>query len=104
MGAAMVVHTRAKLDGDRLTHFHITSHSQPHARRPGRDGAAGFTAAERLAEPFPMHVCDDVPMARGGGAERNATPLYDISNIRVAKKIDKSLHSNFSLTWIRGTG
>ena len=102
MGAAMVVHTRAKLDGDRLTHFHITSHSQPHARRPGRDGAAGFTAAERLAEPFAMHVCDDVPMARGGGAERNATPLYDISNIRVAKRIDKSLPIRTSA--LRGLG
>ena len=39
---------------------------------------------------------------RGGGAERNAIPLYEISNVRVAKKIDKSLPIRTSA--LRGLG
>ena len=92
LGAAMVVCAQATLDANgRMAAFSIVSNSQPHARRPGQDGAAGMTAAERLEPPFSAHSCDDVPLVRGGGAERNATPLYAIPNIRVAKRIVKDL-------------
>jgi nicotinate dehydrogenase subunit B len=90
LGPGMVVTSEATLDGDgRISALSITSNSQPHAQRPGRGGIAGLTAAELIDPPFPWESADDVPMARGGGADRNAVPLYKTANLRVAKRIIK---------------
>ena len=88
LGPAMIVDVAATLDdGGRIQAFTLEARSQPHARRPGRGGFADLPAASRLAEPLPKPTPDDVPTARGGGADRNAEPAYDIANIRLQKRI-----------------
>ncbi|MEM6495530.1 MAG: molybdopterin cofactor-binding domain-containing protein, partial [Pseudomonadota bacterium] len=79
LGPGMVVDGEATIaDDGRLVSLAITSHSQPHAQRPGRGGVAGLTSAELIDPPFPWVPNNDVPPERGGGADRNATPLYQI--------------------------
>lgn len=103
LGPGMAVTASARLGADgKLASFAITSNSQPHAQRPGRNGIAGMTAAELLDPPFPTECSDDVPMARGGGTERNALPLYRIPSVRVAKRIIKDLPIRTSA--LRGLG
>jgi CO/xanthine dehydrogenase Mo-binding subunit len=88
MGPAMVVHTEGTLDDNgRISALTIESRSQPHARRPGRGGFAEMTNAALLDPPLPVPVPVDVPPLRGGGADRNATPLYAIENVHVQKRI-----------------
>ena len=89
-GCAMVVHAEGTLDSTgRIASISMESLSQPHARRPGRDGFAEMTNAALLDPPLPVPVPVDVPPARGGGADRNATPLYAIPNVMVRKRILK---------------
>src|SRR5262249_35904344 len=49
-----------------------------HVSRPGRAGQPPLQAARPLAKPFPRAVATTPPIAGGGGAERNAVPLYDL--------------------------
>ena len=92
LGSAMVVKASAVLDdAGRIAAYTIQSSSEPHARRPGRNGVAELTAAAQLDPPLPTACPDDVVLARGGGAERNAVPLYAIPNVRVSKRILKDL-------------
>lgn len=102
-GPGMAVTAEATLDdGGRIRALSVTSNSQPHAQRPGRGGIAGLTAAELIDPPFPWVSADDVPMARGGGADRNAVPLYDVPHLRVSKRIIKDLPVRTSA--LRGLG
>lgn len=103
LAPGMVVRAEARVDdAGRLSALSVVSCSQPHAQRPGRGGIVGMTAAELIEPPFPWDFADDVPLARGGGAERNAIPLYTIPNIRVAKRIVKYLPIRTSA--LRGLG
>ncbi len=103
LGPGMAVRGEARIDEKgRITALTMTSCSQPHAQRPGRGGIAGMTAAELIDPPFPWVSADDVPMARGGGADRNAVPLYAIPNTRIAKRIVKDLPIRTSA--LRGLG
>ncbi len=88
-GCAMVVHAEGVLGDDgRIASISMESLSQPHAQRPGRGGFAEMTNAALLDPPLPVTpVSADVPPARGGGADRNATPLYAIPNVHVQKRI-----------------
>jgi CO/xanthine dehydrogenase Mo-binding subunit len=40
-------------------------------------------AASQLAKPFERFIAVNPPMANGGGAERNAVPLYDFASMRI---------------------
>lgn len=88
-GCAMVVRADGILGADgRIAAISMESLSQPHAQRPGRGGFAELTNAALLDPPLPFPaVSADVPQARGGGADRNATPLYAIPNVQVQKRI-----------------
>ena len=103
LGPGMVVDGTVHLDeSGKVSALEMCSTSQPHAQRPGREGLVAMLAAERLANPFEARNVDDVPLARGGGAERNAVPLYAIPNIHVSKRIVKDLPSRTSA--LRGLG
>lgn len=103
LGPGMVVNGTARLDASgRLSAINMRAASQPHAQRPGRGGLVGMLAAERLNSPFEAYNTDDVPLARGGGADRNAIPLYKVPNVRVSKRIAKDLPSRTSA--LRGLG
>ncbi|HUS98438.1 MAG TPA: molybdopterin cofactor-binding domain-containing protein, partial [Hyphomicrobiaceae bacterium] len=103
LGPGMTVSAQATLGQDgRIAALSLTSNSQPHAQRPGRGGIAGLTAAELIDPPFPWESADDVPIARGGGADRNGIPLYKVPNLKVAKRIIKDLPIRTSA--LRGLG
>jgi CO/xanthine dehydrogenase Mo-binding subunit len=55
--------------------------SGTHAGRPGH--GSPLLAGEALPDPLPLPPPSDVPEAGGGGATRNATPLYDIAAKRI---------------------
>jgi CO/xanthine dehydrogenase Mo-binding subunit len=51
--------------------------SNGHGTRPGRDTKPALLGSWHLAEPFPVQIAVNSPVASGGGSERNAVPLYD---------------------------
>jgi CO/xanthine dehydrogenase Mo-binding subunit len=77
VSSAMVVKVRAALDADgRPVDWTAEIWSGTHSARPGSGNLLG---AQALPEPPPAHAPHDVPDAGGGGAVRNATPLYAIA-------------------------
>jgi CO/xanthine dehydrogenase Mo-binding subunit len=73
---AMVVKVRAALDdAGRPADWTAEIWSGTHSARPG---SGNLLAAQALPSPPPEPAPQDVPDAGGGGAVRNATPLYDI--------------------------
>jgi len=74
---AMVVKVRAALDdAGRPADWTAEIWSGTHSARPG---SGNLLAAQALPSPPPEPAPHDVPDAGGGGAVRNATPLYDIA-------------------------
>lgn len=103
LGPAMVTRARAVLDKNkRIAAMDVVVNSAPHGNRPGRNGAPNLRAAAFLATPFPPARSSDIPLARGGGAERNAVPAYAIANVSVAKRIVHALP--YRTSSLRGLG
>jgi CO/xanthine dehydrogenase Mo-binding subunit len=77
-GAAMAIDIEADLDarGDIISWRHAIW-SNGHTARPGRATQPALLAATEIANPFPRLISTDPPQANGGGADRNAIPLYD---------------------------
>ena len=91
-GPGAIVSAEAKVGADgRIASMKVQSVCQSHVFRPGRGGTANLIAAERLAVPLPKGQPVDPPLARGGGADRNAVPLYAIPNVHVSKRILRDL-------------
>jgi CO/xanthine dehydrogenase Mo-binding subunit len=79
---AMLVKVRALVGDDgKPTDWTAEIWSGTHNGRPG--GGAPLLAGEALPDPLPLPPPGDVPEANGGGATRNATPLYDIAGKRI---------------------
>ncbi len=79
---AMVVKVRAVLDeAGNPADWTAEIWSGTHQGRPG--GGANLLAAEALPNPPPVPAPTDVPESAGGGATRNAEPLYDIPQKRI---------------------
>ena len=81
---AMAIRMRAVLDDDgRPADWVSEIYSPPHAQRPGMNGNSNLIGAAALPDaPVPNPV-NDVPDERGGGATRNAYPLYDLPRHRL---------------------
>jgi nicotinate dehydrogenase subunit B len=91
-GPGAVVTAEATIGAEgRITSLKVQSVCQSHVFRPRRGVGAHLIAAERLAEPSPKGVPVDPPLERGGGADRNAIPLYAIPNVHVSKRILRDL-------------
>lgn len=92
LGPAMATTARATVDGQgRILVAEVTVNSAPHANRPASNGAPWLLSGTRLAKAIPFPRSRDVPMARGGGADRNAVPYYRIPNLRVTKRLVQGL-------------
>jgi CO/xanthine dehydrogenase Mo-binding subunit len=79
LSSAMQVEVHASLGADGLPAGWTTEiWSAAHGQRPGVGGAY-LLAAEALEAPPPEREPFDIPDERGGGATRNAVPLYDIA-------------------------
>ncbi len=84
LSPAMLVDVEAAVDarGDLLGwRSHVVSNG--HSSRPGRAPEPALLAASMLAEPFAVRSAINPPMAAGGGAPRNAVPIYRVPSLRV---------------------
>ena len=99
MGPAMVTTVSARLgDVGRLLAMDVVVNSAPHANRPSVNGTPNLRAAAYISNPILQAQSTDLPMARGGGADRNAIPTYDIPSIKVQKRLVHELpHRTSSL-------
>jgi CO/xanthine dehydrogenase Mo-binding subunit len=80
--SAMVVKVRALVGDDgKPSDWTAEIWSGTHQGRPG--GGSPLLGGEALPDPLPLPPPSDVPEANGGGATRNAEPLYDISAKRI---------------------
>jgi CO/xanthine dehydrogenase Mo-binding subunit len=77
-GAAMAIDIEADLDAHNdIVGWRHVIWSNGHTARPGRATQPALLAATEIANPFPRLISTDPPQANGGGADRNAIPLYD---------------------------
>jgi CO/xanthine dehydrogenase Mo-binding subunit len=83
-GPAMLVDMQAGLDaGGDIVHWQHELWSPGHSRRPGRSATPALLGAWQVAEAFAAPPSIDMPLATGGGAERNAVPGYDFPAVTV---------------------
>ncbi|MBI1773749.1 MAG: xanthine dehydrogenase family protein molybdopterin-binding subunit [Proteobacteria bacterium] len=83
LGSAMLITLKADLDeSGRPQDWTTELWSGTHTQRPGT-GGGNLLASEALPNPPPEPVPQDPPEASGGGATRNAVPLYDIPRHRI---------------------
>ncbi len=81
-GSAMLTGAKATLDArGAITDWQFDVWSGTHSSRPGQAG--NLAAAGLLQRPFALPTPKPIPQPEGGG-DRNALPLYDIANTRVA--------------------
>ena len=84
VGAAMVADLQADLDDQgRISRWQHQVWSTGHSMRPGRSPIPVLRAASMIEPPFERQVAINMPLAVGGGAERNAVPLYDFASHEV---------------------
>jgi nicotinate dehydrogenase subunit B len=83
-GPAMAVDLEADIDahGNVLAWRHGVW-SNGHSNRPGRAPTPALLGSWHTANPFPVLVAINAPLAAGGGAERNAIPSYDFPSWHV---------------------
>jgi len=83
-GAAMAIEIEADLDAQgEIVEWRHSIWSNGHAARPGRSNSSALLAATEIAKPFPRFVSTNPPLANGGGADRNAIPLYDFPSWQI---------------------
>lgn len=84
LSPAMLVRVEASTDAaGNLTHWRSQIRSNGHSGRPGRGAVATLLAAPLIAGGQPIPPSINPPLAGGGGAQRNAVPIYDVPNLHV---------------------
>ena len=82
-GAAMSVQLLAEVDAAGcITDWQHEVWSTGHSMRPGRSPIPVLLAATLLEQPFEKQIAINMPIATGGGADRNSVPLYDFPQWR----------------------
>lgn len=85
-GAAMAIEIAADLAEDgSIAGWSHEIWSNGYVARPGRADSPALLASFDLEKPFPLYISQDPGLATGGGAQRNAVPLYDVPRWRIAK-------------------
>lgn len=85
-GAAMAVELAADVSQEgRIRAWRHELWGNGSVARPGRDKTPSLLAAFDLADGFPLYISQDPPLAVGGGAQRNAVPLYDFPQQLIVK-------------------
>jgi CO/xanthine dehydrogenase Mo-binding subunit len=83
-GAAMAIEIEADLDAqNEIVGWRHSIWSNGHAARPGRAAQPALLAGTEIANPFPRMISTNPPQANGGGADRNAIPLYDFPSWKI---------------------
>jgi CO/xanthine dehydrogenase Mo-binding subunit len=84
LSPATLVEVEAGLDAaGRLASWRMEIAGNGHSSRPGRAQEPTLLAASHLAEPFPVPPAINPPLAAGGGAQRNAVPIYRVPHLRI---------------------
>ena len=84
LGPAMRVEVEADLDEDgTIVAWRQDVWSNGHSTRPGRAKTPALLAVRHRAPPSMLPLAINPPLGAGGGAERNAVPLYDFAACRV---------------------
>lgn len=85
--SAMRVEVAASLDGaGAVSGFSLDVASNGHSSRPGRGALPTLLAAADLAEGFAVPTAINGALNTGGGAHRNAVPMYRIPHLRVGMR------------------
>jgi CO/xanthine dehydrogenase Mo-binding subunit len=85
--SAMLVDVEAGLDAaGNIAGFRLHLASNGHSSRPGRGPLPTLLAAADLAEPFAVPPSINVGIQRGGGAQRNAVPIYRIPKLWIGMR------------------
>ncbi len=88
LAPGMVTQINANLrDNSMIESFDISVKSPPHVKRPSGENGEYILAAEHISNPINPPNPIDTPLDKGGGADRNSMPLYDIPNIKIQKQI-----------------
>lgn len=83
-GPAMVVRMEGTVDRNgNVASWHEQVWSNRHVTRPGRHPSPGLLAAWHIDTAVRPPPAIDMPLAMGGGSQRNALPYYDFPNERV---------------------
>jgi nicotinate dehydrogenase subunit B len=83
-GPAMAVDLAADVDAaGRIVAWRHAVWSNGHSARPGRAAAPALLGSWSTATPFAAPPAMNMPLASGGGAERNAIPCYDFAAWRI---------------------
>ena len=86
-GAAMAATLGAVLDASgRIVRWHAHIASTSHGTRPGMHGEPNLLAAPAIDPQWRPQHSADVPEAIGGGASRNARPIYDVGALDATLK------------------
>ena len=100
---AMLVEIEAEADqAGTLLRWTQDGISNGHSSRPGRGKDPTLLSASYLAEPFPVPVAINPPLAAGGGIERNAVPAYRAPARKVA--MHRVLDMPIRASALRGLG
>jgi CO/xanthine dehydrogenase Mo-binding subunit len=103
VGAPMLVETTAEVDaGGRIAAWRHEIWSAPHGQRPGGGGNVNLLAAVERDPSLKAGDIADLPAAIGGGASRNAAPIYAFPKVAVATHIVQGLPVRASS--LRGLG
>lgn len=87
LAAAMRTRAKATLSADgRIAAVALDILSAPHQQRPG-PGKPNFAAGPMLAKPVAHAPAVEPPPTAGGGADRNADPLYAIPAVIVRRRV-----------------
>ncbi|HEV7265549.1 MAG TPA: molybdopterin cofactor-binding domain-containing protein [Falsiroseomonas sp.] len=100
---AMLVEVEAEADAQgTLTAWRHAVTSNGHSGRPGRGEVPTLLAASMIADPFPVPLSINPPLAGGGGAQRNAVPPYRVPALRV--DLHRVLEMPIRASALRGLG
>ena len=85
--SAMLAEVEAGLDeAGNIAEFRLDVTSNGHSSRPGRGALPTLLAASTLDPPFAVPVAINMPVKGGGGAQRNAVPIYRIPKLNIGMR------------------
>jgi CO/xanthine dehydrogenase Mo-binding subunit len=83
-GAAMAIEIEADLDeNNEIVDWRHAIWSNGHTSRPDGEAPPALLAAAELENPFPRRIADNQWQTSGGGADRNALPLYNFPSWQI---------------------
>jgi nicotinate dehydrogenase subunit B len=83
-GPAMAIEIEADLDANNeILNWRHAIWSNGHTSRPDGKAPPALLAAAELENPFPPRIADNQRQTSGGGADRNALPLYNFPSWRI---------------------